>query len=86
MSGAVDYFNLEAKNFEKNYYKKKRLDTKIAKLFYPSNKAVKDGLNLKVDKTRTIIGLDLQNNISLNDFKVALGKTNVDNVKTGQNI
>lgn len=40
---------------------------------YPTVQAVKTELDKKVDKTTTIIGLNLQNNILLGEFRTALG-------------
>ena len=40
---------------------------------YPTTKAVKTELDQKVDKQLTIIGLDLQDDISISEFRTALG-------------
>lgn len=41
--------------------------------YYPTQKAVKTAVDLKVDKTLTILGIDHQNDITLTEFKTALG-------------
>lgn len=55
--------------------------TTINSTLYPSVQATKNELDKKVDKILTIIGLDLQNNISLEEFKTALG--NVTQIVSG---
>ena len=47
--------------------------TTINETLYPSVQAVKTELDKKVDKLLTIIGLDLQNNILIGEFRTALG-------------
>lgn len=57
---------------EKLINKKQTLDSTDEK-DYPSVLAVKSGLDLRVNKLMKIIGIDLQNDISLEAFKLALG-------------
>jgi hypothetical protein len=52
---------------------------------YPSEKLVKDSLDLKVDKTQTIAGVDLADNITQEELKIALdiddAETNITNLQ-----
>lgn len=66
------YGNTITTTYEKSANKKTSLSDN-SDTYYPSQKAVKTAVDLKVDKTLTILGIDHQNDITLNEFKTALG-------------
>jgi len=76
LDGEVETINEELERLETDKEDKsnKATDfTTINNTLYPSVQAVKNRLDLKVDKILTIIGLDLQDDITLSEFKTALG-------------